>query len=128
MDIKNFEDELKQIEEFLATPDAYSNPDFAGKSKRASILREILSLDADIKQSKKALEEAKELINDPELGEIAKDDIVNLEKKLEEDHAKLEELLIPRDPEDDKPAIIEIRAGAGGDEASLFAGEFYRMY
>ena len=128
MDTKIFEAELKEIEDFLATPDAYSHPDFAGKSKRASILREILSLDAEIKQSEKGLEEAKELVNDPELGEIAKEDIVNLEKKITEDKAKLEELLIPRDPEDDKPAIIEIRAGAGGDEASLFAGELYRMY
>ncbi|MBR5647736.1 peptide chain release factor 1 [Candidatus Saccharibacteria bacterium] len=128
MDIKKFEDELKQIEDFLATPDAYSHPDFAGKSKRASILREILNLDAEVKQSEKALAEAKELVNDPELGEIAKEDIVNLEAKLTEDKAKLEELLIPRNPEDDKPAIIEIRAGAGGDEASLFAGELYRMY
>ncbi len=126
--MKNFEDELKEIEDFLATPDAYSSPDFAGKSKRASILREILSLNAEIKQSEKSLEEAKELVSDPELGEIAKEDIANLEKKLEEDRTKLEELLIPRDPEDDKPAIIEIRAGAGGDEASLFAGELYRMY
>ncbi len=128
MDTKKFEDELKAIEDFLATPDAYSHPDFAGKSKRASILREILSLDAEIKQSEKAYEEAKELVNDPELGEIAKEDITTLEKKITEDKAKLEELLIPRNPEDDKPAIIEIRAGAGGDEASLFAGELYRMY
>ena len=128
MDKTKFEEELKQIEDFLATPDAYSNPDFAGKSKRASILREILSLDAEITQSEKSLEEAKELVNDPELGEIAKEDIEKLEKKIIENKAKLEELLIPRDPEDDKPAIIEIRAGAGGDEASLFAGELYRMY
>jgi peptide chain release factor 1 len=128
MDTKIFEAELKEIEDFLAAPDAYSHPDFAGKSKRASILREILNLNTEITQSEKGLEEAKELVNDPELGEIAKEDIVNLEKKITEDKAKLEELLIPRDPEDDKPAIIEIRAGAGGDEASLFAGELYRMY
>ena len=128
MDTKIFEEELKTIEDFLATPDAYSHPDFAGKSKRASILREILNLNTEITQSEKGLEEAKELVNDPELGEIAKEDIINLEKKISEDKAKLEELLIPRDPEDDKPAIIEIRAGAGGDEASLFAGELYRMY
>lgn len=128
MDTKIFEAELKEIEDFLATPDAYSHPDFAGKSKRASILREILNLNAEIAQSEKGLEEAKELVNDPELGEIAKEDIINLEKKITDDKAKLEELLIPRDPEDDKPAIIEIRAGAGGDEASLFAGELYRMY
>ncbi|MBR2658837.1 peptide chain release factor 1 [Candidatus Saccharibacteria bacterium] len=128
MDTKKFEEELKQIEDFLATPDAYSHPDFAGKSKRAAILREILNLNTEIAKSKKALEEAKELLNDPDLGEIAKDDIETLTTKISDDRAKLEELLIPRDPADDKPAIIEIRAGAGGDEASLFAGELYRMY
>ena len=128
MDTKKFEEELKQIEDFLATPDAYSHPDFAGKSKRAAILREILNLNTEIAKSKKALEEAKELSNDPDLGEIAKDDIETLTAKISDDRAKLEELLIPRDPADDKPAIIEIRAGAGGDEASLFAGELYRMY
>ena len=128
MDTKNFEEELKSIEDFLATPDAYSDPEFAGKSRRASILREIISLNTEIANAEKGLEEAKELVNDPELGEIAKDDIVSLEKKLASDRARLEELLIPRDPADDKPAIIEIRAGAGGDEASLFAGELYRMY
>ena len=128
MDTKKFEEELKQIEDFLATPDAYSHPDFAGKSKHAAILREILNLNTEIAKSKKALEEAKELSNDPDLGEIAKDDIETLTAKISDDRAKLEELLIPRDPADDKPAIIEIRAGAGGDEASLFAGELYRMY
>ena len=66
--------------------------------------------------------------NDPELGEMARDDIAHLKSEIPELKAKLEELLIPRDPEDDKPAIFEIRAGAGGDEASLFAGELYRMY
>ena len=59
---------------------------------------------------------------------MARDDVKNYETSLEQDQAKLEELLIPRDPTDDKPAIIEIRAGAGGDEASLFAGELFRMY
>lgn len=128
MDTKKFEDELKSIEDFLATPEAYSHPDFAAKSKRASILREIISVSTSISQHEAALEEAKDLVTDPELGEIAKEDIANLERLIPEEKAKLEELLIPRDPEDDKPAIIEIRAGAGGDEASLFAGELYRMY
>ena len=78
MDTKNFEEELKSIEDFLATPDAYSDPEFAGKSRRASILREIISLNTEIANAEKGLEEAKELVNDPELGEIAKDDIVTI--------------------------------------------------
>ncbi len=128
MDIQKIKDELEAIEKFLAAPDSFSNKDFPAKAKRASVLREILELFTKIETSRKNLEEAETLSNDPELGEIAKEDIKELKSSIEKDSAKLEELLIPRNPEDDKPAIIEIRAGAGGDEASLFAGELYRMY
>ncbi len=128
MDLEKLEEELSQIEEFLAQPDAYADAEFASKSKRANTLREILDLDKKIAQLKSNLDEANSLLNDPELGEMAQEDAENLKKTIEEDEARLEELLIPRNPEDDKPAIIEIRAGAGGDEASLFAGELYRMY
>ena len=128
MEKENFEQELKSLEEFLSRPDAYSDPDFGAKSKRASVVREILELFEKIKTDEKNIEEAKDLLNDPELGEIAKDDIERLTKEVEALKSELEELLIPRNPEDDKPAIIEIRAGAGGDEASLFAGELYRLY
>ena len=128
MDLSKIKTELTDIEAFLARPDAFSAPDFAAKSKRASLLREIVDLDAKITQDEANLKEAEELVNDPELGEIAKEDIKTLKTAIAENKEKLEELLIPRDPADDKPAIIEIRAGAGGDEASLFAGELYRMY
>lgn len=128
MDLSKIKAEAEEIETFLATPDAYTSPDFAAKAKRANILKEILELDEKIKKDTENLKEAKSLANDPELGEMARDDIKNYETSLEQDQARLEELLIPRDPTDDKPAIIEIRAGAGGDEASLFAGELFRMY
>lgn len=128
MYLGKLEEELSQIDEFLARPDAYADAEFATKSKRANTLREIIDLDAKIKQLNSNLEEANSLLNDPELGEIAQEDVTNLKKEIEENEARLEELLIPRSPDDDKPAIIEIRAGAGGDEASLFAGELYRLY
>lgn len=128
MDLSKLKTELQEIETFLARPDAFSDPDFAAKSKRASLLHEIVDLDTKITQDKANLKEAEDLVNDPELGDIAKEDIKNLRTAIAEAEEKLEELLIPRDPADDKPAIIEIRAGAGGDEASLFAGELYRMY
>lgn len=128
MDIQKYKDELREIEDFLNKPDAYNSPDFASKSKRGSMLRNIVELNTQITQYENNLEEAEALANDPELGEIAKEDIKTLKQSIETARQELEELLIPRDPEDDKPAIIEIRAGAGGDEASLFAGELYRMY
>ena len=128
MDLEIFKEELSQIEDFLAQPDAYADPEFAAKSKRATLLREILDLNKKIERLKANLEEANSLLNDPELGEIAKEDSEKLKNELKVAEEKMEELLIPRDPEDDKPAIFEIRAGAGGDEASLFAAELYRLY
>jgi peptide chain release factor 1 len=128
MDIEKIKAELNEIESFLAAPDAYNTPDFATKAKRASLLREIIDLDTKITTEEANLKEAEMLANDPDLGEIAREDIARLKSEIPELKTKLEELLIPRDPADDKPAIFEIRAGAGGDEASLFAGELYRMY
>lgn len=128
MDLTKLKAELQQIEDFLARPDAYSSPDFAARSKRASTLRDIIALDTKITQYESNLQEAESLVSDPELGDIAREDIATIKAELAQAKSQLEELLIPRDPADDKPAIIEIRAGAGGDEASLFAGELYRMY
>ena len=128
MDLEKIKAELTEIEEFLARPDSYSDPSFAIKAKRASLLREIFELNDKIISDEKNLAEAESLVNDPDLGEMARADVDNLKNEIPELKSKLEELLIPRDPEDDKPAIFEIRAGAGGDEASLFAGELYRLY
>ena len=128
MDLTKIKEELEGLEEFLARPDAYADSSFGAKNKRANVLREILELNKKIEHFSTSLTEAEALVNDSELGEIAKEDVANLKEQIAAAQAKLEELLIPRDPADDKPAIVEIRAGAGGDEASLFAGELYRMY
>ncbi len=127
-ELNKYEAEKQEINDFLAQPDAYASPDFAAKSRRLSELDEIIGLIKEIDKLKQNLEEAKSLFSDSELGEMAHEDAKNAEEKISQDEAKLEELLLPRDPDDDKPVIIEIRAGAGGDEASLFAGELYRMY
>ncbi len=128
MDLKKFQDEAAEITEFLARPDAFNAPDFAAKSRRLAELNEIIAAVTEIEQLTQNLKEAEELTSDPELGELAKNDIVEINEKLAKRQAELDEMLIPKDPNDDKPAIVEIRAGAGGDEASLFAGELYRMY
>ena len=128
MDFDKLQSELTEIESFLARPDAFSDPDFAAKGRRAAEIRAILDLNSALKTNRNNLAEAHELANDPELGELARADIERLTTEIADMEAKLEEMLLPHDPSDDKPAIIEIRAGAGGDEASLFAGELYRMY
>lgn len=128
MDLGKYKDEKIQIEQFLAQPEAYAQPDFADRSRRLAEIDKILALGAEIEQLQQNLDEAHALVNDPELGELAKSDIDVATKKLAEKTAILDELLLPHDPDDDRPTIMEIRAGAGGDEASLFAGELYRMY
>ena len=123
-----FEQEKAEIEAFLAQPEAYASPDFAERSRRLAGVNGILDLARRLEQAKKNLAEATELIHDPELGEMAQEDVRVLGLEVEALNAELEEKLLPSDPADEKPAIMEIRAGAGGDEASLFAGELYRMY
>ena len=126
--LQQFKSEAKEIEQFLAGPEAYVAPDFAEKSKRLAELNSLTALLQDIQNLKQNLREVEGLINDPELGEMAILDKVETEKKLAQKEQELEEKLMPRDPNDEKPVLIEIRAGAGGDEASLFAAELYRMY
>lgn len=128
IDFQKFEQEKAEIEAFLAQPEAYQSSDFAEKSRRLAELEEILGLAHKIEKARQDLAEATELLDDPELGEMARDDVRILGLNIDTWTAELEEKLLPHDPADDKPAIMEIRAGAGGDEASLFAGELYRMY
>lgn len=126
--IKSLIEEAEKITVFLADPNAYMSEDFASKSKRLSEINEIINIDKEIKQCEAHIKDAEELLGDAELSEMAKLDIDENQAKIETLTASLEEKLIPRDPDDDKPVIMEIRAGAGGDEASLFAAELYRMY
>lgn len=128
IDYQKFLQEQHEIEDFLAQPEAFQSPDFAAKSRRLAELNDLIKLMRDIEQAQRNLAEAIELVNDPELGEVAREDVKTLTHDIEVWMAELEEKLLPHDPADDKPAIMEIRAGAGGDEASLFAGELYRMY
>lgn len=120
--------EAEAIEAFLAQPDAYAQPDFAAQSKRLAEVKELLDAIQALQKSQHNLAEAESLISDPDLGEMARADVEALRAQIAQQQAQLEDLLIPRDPNDDKPVIMEIRAGAGGDEASLFAGELCRMY
>ena len=126
--IKSLELELTQLNQFLENPKAYLESDFAAKSKRKAEVESILDLKNEITRAEQQIKDDEMIASDPELGEMAKLEIQELTEKIAELTRQLEDKLIPRDPDDDKPVIMEIRAGAGGDEASLFAGELYRMY
>lgn len=128
IDFSKLEKEREELSAFLATPNAYVSAEFPEKSRREAELVTILELRDKLVADEKALAEARELASDAELGELAKEDIARLGTEIAETTEKLEDILTPKDPLDARPAIVEIRAGAGGDEASLFAGELERMY
>ena len=126
--IKSLESELTQLNQFLKNPKAYLENDFAAKSKRKAEVESILDLKNEITRAEQQIKDDEAIVSDSELGEMAKLEIQELTEKIAELTRQLEDKLIPRDPDDDNPVIMEIRAGAGGDEASLFAAELYRMY
>ena len=121
--------ERQILADFLAQPTAYSDPEFTTKNKRFSELETLIAKAKERQQLTKNLEEARQLATGgDEIAELAKAEITETEARLAELEEELFILLTPKDPNDEKNIIIEIRAGAGGNEASLFAAELYRMY
>jgi peptide chain release factor 1 len=112
----------------LNNPSIYSSADYPNLAKRLSFIENVLALSEKRAQLQSQLIETTKLINNPELAELAEAEKVELENRLETLSNQLEAELMPRDPNDSRDCIMEIRAGAGGDEASLFAAELYRMY
>ena len=129
LNIDELKTEQADLDTFLARPDAYSDPEFSKKNKRLLELQNILEK-AMLRETLEAqLIEARELMGgSDELAELAKMEAADAEAQLEQLEADLFAMLAPKDPNDEKNVIVEIRAGAGGDEASLFAAELYRMY
>ena len=97
-------------------------------SKEQKDLEETVNVYKEYKKAKEAINDAKLLLNDPELKDMAQMELDDNTSKLEELTNKLEILLIPKDENDGKNVIMEIRGAAGGDEANIFAGDLYRMY
>lgn len=129
MKINEYTDELAKLQAKLEDPSYYSSKEYPVTAKRIAELENVINTYESIEQNKTALKSAQDMIKaGGELAELAELEITEVQDKLEILNKELEELLIPRDPNADKNCIIEIRAGAGGDEASLFAGELYRMY
>ena len=118
-----------EIQKELSNPDVYSNMNkMKSLSKEASDLEETVNAYHEYKKILSGIEDTKEMIKDPEMGELAKEELVNLESEKTKLEEKIEVLLIPKDPNDSKNVIVEIRGAAGGDEANIFAGDLYRMY
>ena len=129
LNLDELKTEKQSLADFLASPTAYSNPEYTTKNKRFTELEAIIDKVTLRDTLEQQLAEAKELSSGgDELAELAKSEVTETEQKLSTLEDELFLMLAPKDPNDDKNVIIEIRAGAGGDEASLFAAELYRMY
>lgn len=122
--------ELKDLQDKLQDPSIFSDHNYPKLAKRQSQLESVIALFDEKNQLEKSLKEATELANsdDSEMSALAQDELQSAESALSVNHSLLTEALVPKDPNDERDAIIEIRAAAGGDEASLFAGDLYRMY
>lgn len=129
IDIESLQNEKQSLSEFLSLPSSYSDPEFSSKNKRFTEIDSILEKAILRETLEGQLVEAKELsTGSDELAEMAKQEVSDIASRLEQIENDLFVMLAPKDPNDEKNVIVEIRAGAGGDEASLFAAELYRMY
>ena len=122
----------EQLAEELASPEVISNPtqlrhiaqEHATLERIAEVGAQMAKLDEELRQAR----ELSESTEDDELAELARSEIESLESTIADLEAKARDLLTPKDPLDDRQAVIEIRAGTGGDEAGLFASDLFRMY
>ena len=129
------DDTLMRYEEMmnqLSEPDVANDPErFKRLMKEQSDLTPIVEAYKEYKQCKQNVEDSLAMLDeesDEEMRELAKEELNESKARIEELEQELKVLLLPNDPNDDKNVIVEIRAGAGGDEAALFAAEIYRMY
>lgn len=122
---KRYEDLTKKI----SNPEVIAqNKEWQKLMKEHSELTPIVEKYREYKKVEKSIKDNEEMLLDPELKELAQEEIKNAKDSLPKIEEEIKILLIPKDPDDDKNTICEIRAGTGGEEAALFAGELFRMY
>ncbi len=129
--LRRVEERYAELDTLLASPDVARDPrKLRDLSKERARLQETVRASAEYRSLEATIadDEAAVASGDPELAELAEAELPELIAKREALTEELKKLLLPRDPDDDKNVIVEIRAGTGGDEASLFAAELYRMY
>jgi peptide chain release factor 1 len=123
------EDRFEEITRLLADPDVMSNQDkFRALSKEYAQLEPLVTTFRQYQATEAELADAKEMLADQEMKDLAQESVVENEARLTQLDDALKVLLIPKDPNDDKNIYLEVRAGTGGDEAAIFAGDLFRMY
>src|SRR5687768_5460338 len=128
--LKGIEERYEQLgKELLEVGSNYQRA--AEINKERVDLEPIVARAREYRQARKSLEEARTILEsekDAELHALAETDVAELSPKIESLEKEIKGLLVPKDPRDDKSVIVEIRAGAGGDEAAIFAADLFRMY
>lgn len=123
------EKRYEELTKLIADPEVISNQaEWQKLMKEHASIEDIVIKFREYKKTKKDMEEAEELMRDPDMKELAESEYYIAKEELPKIEEELKILLIPKDPDDDKNIICEIRAGAGGEEAALFAGTLFRMY
>ncbi|MCM3735309.1 peptide chain release factor 1 [Bacillus cytotoxicus] len=126
------EDRYEKLNEFLSDPEVISDPNKLREySKEQSDMQETVAVYREYKDVREQLRDAKAMLEeklDADMREMVKEEVSELEGQEKELAERLKILLVPKDPNDDKNVIVEVRGAAGGDEAALFAGDLYRMY
>lgn len=123
------EERYEELNKKISDPEVIArNEEWRNYMKEHANLVDVVEKYREYKKAKADLEEAKLMLEDKDLKELAEMEIAELKEKIPTIEEELKILLIPKDPDDDKNTICEIRAGAGGDEAALFAGTLFRMY
>ena len=127
--LNDVEKRYEELTKLISDPDVISNQNTWRKyMKEHSDIEPIVMKYREYKKVESDLETAKEMMNDKDLKDLAEEEMIKAKEKLPKLEEELKILLIPKDPDDDKNIICEIRAGAGGEEAALFAGTLFRMY
>ena len=127
--LEEIENEYVELTKKISDPAVISDQESWKKMmKKQSELEPVVTKYREYKKTQRDFDEAKELAKDPEMKDLAEEEMLEAKEKLPKLENELKVLLIPKDPDDDKNVICEIRAGAGGEEAALFAGTLFRMY
>lgn len=122
--------EYEELQQRLQDPAIFSSPEYPKLAKRQSKLESTIALFDERKSLLDSKKQADELIasGDSDMTDLAQAELTELEPKISVNNEQLAEVLTPKDPNDEKDVVIEIRAAAGGDESAIFGGELYRMY
>ena len=127
--LEDVEKRYDELTKMISDPEVISNQaEWQKLMKEHASIEDVVLKYREYKKTKQEMEDAQEMMEDKELKELAEADYYEAKNKLPEIEEELKILLIPKDPDDDKNIICEIRAGAGGEEAALFAGTLFRMY